>query len=242
MTQNPDDQPGRPRLRAGDSERQQASETLTRAWRQGRITREEFQKRSQESFSATYLDELDALVADLGGLGGLLGPNDASYQVPVAALSTPDELAVRDAWRSEPDDNLPAVRYAPEGSRGSALSVGVMGGVDKAGQWVVAPNHVTIGVMGGTTLDLRDALFISPETTIICIAIMGGVEVIVPPEMDVHVSGIGFMGGFGWDRIDQARPAVAPTAGNPRVQITGLGFMGGVGVTRRERGQPARVD
>lgn len=208
-------------LRAGDAERQQTIEALNQAWRAGQLTRDEFHDRSQQSLTATYTNELDQLVSDLGGV---LAP----YQ--------PTTGTVQDKWQSEHEDLLPVV-LAPEGTTGSALSVGIMGGSERTGKWVVARNHVAIGFWGGATIDLRDAIFTSEETTITCFGVMGGVEVIVPPELEIEINGIGFMGGFGSDGKSQALPELGRTAG-PKVRINGLGFMGGVGITRKRRGEP----
>ncbi|MGI5951358.1 MAG: DUF1707 SHOCT-like domain-containing protein [Brooklawnia sp.] len=222
MNQPSDEWQPRPRLRAGDADRQQAIESLTLAWRAGRLSREEFQDRTERSLAATYSDEVVDLVADIGGL------------VPAPVYE--GEL-VQDSWQSEREDNLP-VRYAAEGERGAAISVGVLGGMDRAGDWVVAPHHTSLAFWGGGTIDLRDAVFTSPETTITCIAVMGGIEVIVPPEMEVRVTGFGLLGGFGWEKVHQARQQRQAPEGAPRVIIQGLGLMGGVEVTRRERGAP----
>lgn len=238
MTETPEQWQPNARLRAGDADRQRAIEALTNAWRAGRLTRDEFQERSQKSLAVTYTDEIDDLTADIGGLSTYPDRGLAPYQ-DATLVPASDKTPVVDSWQSEPDENLP-VKYAPEGSSGSALSVGVMSGMDKVGNWTVAPTHVSIGFWGGTTIDLREAVFTSPETTITCIAVMGGVEVIVPPEMEVRVGGIGFMGGFGWNKLDQARPRRRAPAGNPVVTINGLGFWGGVGITRKERGEPTR--
>ena len=238
MTETPEQWQPNARLRAGDADRQRAIEALTNAWRAGRLTRDEFQERSQKSLAVTYTDEIDDLTADIGGLSTYPDRGLAPYQ-DATLVPASDETPVVDSWQSEPDENLP-VKYAPEGSSGSALSVGVMSGMDKVGNWTVAPTHVSIGFWGGTTIDLREAVFTSSETTITCIAVMGGVEVIVPPEMEVRVGGIGFMGGFGWNKLDQARPRRRAPAGNPVVTINGLGFWGGVGITRKERGEPTR--
>lgn len=238
MTQTPEEWQQGARLRAGDADRQRAIEVMTSAWRAGRLTRDEFQERAQKSFAVTYTHEIDSLIADIGGLSRYHGHDLTPY--PDAALvPASGESPVHDSWQSDRDENLP-VRYAPEGSSGSALSVGVLSGMDKVGNWTVAPTHVSIGFWGGTTIDLRDAVFTSPETTITCIAVMGGVEVIVPPELEVRVSGIGFMGGFGWNKLHQARPQRQAPAGNPVVTINGLGFWGGVGITRKERDEPTR--
>lgn len=238
---DPHDHDDRRRLRAGDADRQETIDALTRAWREGRIDREEFQDRVEDAMSETYLDELAELLEDIGGLPtqsatGYPGPPVEVYN------ANANSIEIRDSWQADDHhENLP-VLYAPEGSRGSGLSVGFMGGMDKTGEWIVAPHHVSIGVMGGTTVDLRDAIFVSPETTITCIGFWGGVEVIVPPEMDVRVTGIGFMGGFGWDKRRYAKPSRTPTPGNPRVTINGLGLMGGVGIVRKARNAPLDDD
>lgn len=229
MSQTPEEWQNQPRLRAGDADRQQAIDALTKAWRDGRISRDEFQERSQTTLNVTFTDELDGLLADVGGLNW--------FDPQTAPAATSGQLEVRDSWKSEHDDDLP-VQWAPEGASGSAITVGFMSGMDRVGQWVVPAHHAAIGFWGGATLDLRDAVFTSPETTITCIGVMGGVEVIVPPEMDVHVTGIGFMGVFGWDKLRYATPTRQPSPDNPRVTINGLGFWGGVGVTRKERGEP----
>ena len=86
-------------------------------------------------------------------------------------------------------------------------------------------------MMGGGELDLREARFEDREAVIRCFAVMGGVNVVVPPDLHVEVTGIGFMGGFGEEGDAEAEPD--PTA--PRVRVTGFALMGGVGVQRKLR-------
>jgi hypothetical protein len=57
---------------------------------------------------------------------------------------------------------------------------------------------------------------------------MGGMNVIVPPGVEVVVRGIGIMGGF--DHREEGR---AGDPGAPRVIVTGFAFWGGVGVERK---------
>lgn len=57
---------------------------------------------------------------------------------------------------------------------------------------------------------------------------MGGVNVVVPPGIEVVVRGIGIMGGF--DHREEGTPA---QPGAPRVVVTGFAFWGGVGVERK---------
>jgi len=236
MSTTADEWPHPARLRAGDAERQRAVEHLTAAWRGGLLTREEFQDRTQQALAATFTDEVDRLTADLGGaslaisegvLGSTTGPGSA-----VARAAGADRLEPR-----SPERHGEVSRYAPPDARGSAVSVGFMSGMDKVGDWTVAPVHVSMAFWGGTTIDLRDAVFASADTTITCIAVMGGIEVIAPPEMEVRVAGIGVMGGFGWAKRTLAR-ASGRAPGGPRVTINGLAFWAGVSITRKERDDP----
>jgi hypothetical protein len=61
-----------------------------------------------------------------------------------------------------------------------------------------------------------------------CVAIMGGMNVVVPPGVEVVVRGIGIMGGF-----DHREEGVPADPGAPRVVVTGFAFWGGVGVERK---------
>jgi hypothetical protein len=79
--------------------------------------------------------------------------------------------------------------------------------------------------MGGVELDLRHARFAADETTITAVAIMGGIDIVVPEHLDVEVDGVGLMGGFGGRRI-------GARSGGPRVRITGFALWGGVEVKR----------
>jgi hypothetical protein len=67
-------------------------------------------------------------------------------------------------------------------------------------------------------------------------AMMGGVEIIVPPELAVDVSGIGVMGGF--EQVSRA--PMHPDPARPLVRVHGLAFMGGVSVETRLPGESER--
>jgi hypothetical protein len=82
--------------------------------------------------------------------------------------------------------------------------------------------------MGGGEIDLREANFADREVVINCVAVMGGMNVIVPPGVEVVVRGIGIMGGF--DHREEGRSG---DPGAPRVIVTGFAFWGGVGVERK---------
>jgi hypothetical protein len=56
---------------------------------------------------------------------------------------------------------------------------------------------------------------------------MGGIEITVPEDIDVDVSGIAFMGGFDHNASGPGEP------GAPRLRVIGFALMGGVDVKRK---------
>jgi hypothetical protein len=110
--------------------------------------------------------------------------------------------------------------------RASAWSVAVMSGLKKTGRWYLAPVHRAVAVMGGGTLDLREAQFTAEVTEIRIRAVMGGFDVIVPPDLPVDVRGFGIMGAV----VDKTAPS-----DRPRVVIRAFALMGGVEVKVRAR-------
>jgi hypothetical protein len=89
-------------------------------------------------------------------------------------------------------------------------------------------------LLGGTKSDLRDALIGSGVTEVKVMACLGGVEVIVPPHVDVECEGIGILGGFGISE----QPPTDPK--RPVVRVSGFALLGGVEVSSRLRGESAK--
>jgi hypothetical protein len=110
--------------------------------------------------------------------------------------------------------------------RGRAIAV--MSGFTRRGPWVPPRLFTCLSFWGGGTIDLREARFLSSEVKIRAFAVMGGVNVIVPEDAEVHVTGTGLMGGFAHGASGGgAKP------GAPRIVVTGFAFWGGVNVERR---------
>jgi hypothetical protein len=131
--------------------------------------------------------------------------------------------------RDLPADAGTSVATRIGGTPGATKSLAVMSGFDRKGNWVVPAHHQAVAIMGGGTLDLRNARFAARETTIRAFAIMGGIEIKVPDDVTVHVDGIGFMGGFSDHAAGDADP------GAPIIRVTGFAFWGGVDVKRSKR-------
>jgi hypothetical protein len=106
-----------------------------------------------------------------------------------------------------------------------------MSGAHRRGRWVPAPIHRVFALMGGAKLDLRDAELLPGITEIRLNVLMGGVSVIVPPDMDVEVDGWAFMGG-----IEERDIHPAPLESQARrLRIYARIVIGGVEVKVRER-------
>ena len=108
--------------------------------------------------------------------------------------------------------DLPAPAASPEpGREGTRWTVSVMSGNDRKGRWRIAARSTVINVMGGSDLDLTDALIDSPETVITVYSIMGGSDIIVPEGVDVQLGGFALMGGT--DVKTRPRRRDAPSSG-----------------------------
>ncbi|MFI0483430.1 DUF1707 domain-containing protein [Actinomadura sp. 9N215] len=201
--------PGPPEMRAGDADRERVAQVLREAAGDGRLTLAELDERLDAVYAAKTYGELEPITRDLPAPGTAMPP------APAAGASGPD-------WSP--------VQGAPTWKTG----VGIMSGFTRAGVWNVPRRFRAFAFWGGGKIDLREARFDEPVTTIRALAIMGGFEVIVPDDITVHVKGLGIMGGFD----NRASGPGAP--GSPTVVVKGLAFWGGVGVKRRRSSRQKR--
>jgi predicted membrane protein len=78
-------------------------------------------------------------------------------------------------------------------SRGN---IAIMGSVEKKHEpWELRSAEYT-AFMGGIDLDIRKARFTQPEITLTLSAIMGGISVILPPDVAVTCNGTSILGGI----------------------------------------------
>lgn len=131
----------------------------------------------------------------------------------------------------------PAPLAASAGAvRQHGFQIAILSGSDRKGSWVPPQKLTTIAVMGGVGLDFREARFGPGVTEVSILAIMGGVDVIVPPGITVETSGFGLMGGF--DSYSQTVASDDPSA--PVLRIRVLACMGGVEVKMMLPGETSR--
>ena len=202
-------------LRASDSDREKVAKLLHDAMAEGRLTLAELDERLQATYAAKTLADLVPLTEDLPVLG---------VQYTIGATGGPQSAA----------SGLPD-RVIGSSSTGPSVSIGIMGGFDRKGPWVVPPVHTAFALMGGGELDLTEARFAEQETIIYAYAIMGGIGIKVPEDVTVHVEGFGLMGGFDHRAAGDAGP------GRPVVRIRGLAIMGGVDVKRPRKPKQKKI-
>lgn len=109
--------------------------------------------------------------------------------------------------------------------RASRWIVSIMGGAGRKGRWRPADELNVVAVMGGSDIDLRGAEVAGPEIVITAVAVMGGVEVIVPEGVEVELNGFDLMGGH-----DEQLADVPTRPGTPLVRVRAFSLMGGVTV------------
>lgn len=209
-----------PDMRASDAERERIAEILREAVAEGRLEMEEFEQRLDATYKARTHGELEPIVRDLPAVGAAVAP-----VAPVAAGQALTGSMAR--W---------ADRVGRPATSGGAFAF--WGGFRRRGHWTVARKFTAFAMWGGGEIDLREANFEDREVVIRCFTIMGGMQVTVPPDLNVEVRGIGVMGGFGENTKDEGVPA----PDSPRVRVTGFALMGGVGVERkRSRAEKQRL-
>lgn len=175
------------------------------------MTVEEFERRIDVAHGASSVDELRHLLRDLPG-GGLPALREASQSV-LAGYSTIGSDQVRE----------------------NGYAVAIFGGTRRTGRWTPARVNTAVAVCGGAELDFREAALGPGVTELRIFAMWGGVEVIVPPGLNVESHGMGIMGGF-----DHAADRSAPDPLAPTLRISGVALMGGVDINVRHPGESSR--
>jgi hypothetical protein len=192
------------------AERERVVQTLSAHFAHDRLTLTEFEQRLERAYNVTAVDQLRSLVADLPAVS----PHG----------DTQGMAAARPAL-------VPSSEVPPRGG-----IFAVMGGHERTGSWIVPRQLKVVVFMGGAEIDLRDARFGPGVTEIEIFAMMGGVNIIVPPGVRVESMGAAFMGGFEL----KAGDATALSPAHPVLRLSGLAIMGGVETETRLPGESAK--
>ena len=187
--------------------RDRGGETLKLHFADDRIEAEEFERRLDGLYGARSLAEIEAVTSDLPAL--------------VKATESAGSSVAR-----------PSI-----GVRARQVVIAMFGGTGRTGTWTPAKTIHALTIMGGMELDFRGARLAPGVTELNVLGVMGGVEIIVPPELRVECDGFGLFGGF--DGISQEGATDDPE--RPTLRIRGLAIMAGVEVTQRLPGETARA-
>ncbi len=189
--------------RPAPERRDQVMELLTQYFTAGRIELEDLERRMEIAARAATHAELETALSGL--------------------RDTP-------ARRVTPAGVGPAP-MGPDRPKGKQASLAFMSGMNRKGRWFPAQRHVGAAFMGGIVLDFREAE-LEPGTTDVSLwVVWGGVNVVVPPDLDVEVEGFAIMGGL---RELSQHPAPLETQ-TRRLRIRARVLMGGVDVKVRAR-------
>jgi len=139
----------------------------------------------------------------------------------------PDHTRGRDEWAPEHADDLV-----------TETAFAILGGAKRTGEWTPPELLHVVAVMGGVELDFRRALLGGGVVEVRIFAVMGGVTITVPRNLELEVTATAILGGV--DQRSRAAtdvnppqtvaPCSAPAADDPRplLLISGVAIMGGI--------------
>jgi hypothetical protein len=194
--------------------RQQAIDALCEHFASDALSVEEFERRVDLAHKAESTEELRRLLQDLPTGDLPIRREDVSPVGPPRAEAT-----------------VPASRVKER-----AVMVAALGGVERKGRWIPARQNFSVAVMGGISLDFREALLPPGETEVWIFTLMGGAEIIVPPGLTVESDGVAILGSF--EHREDVSVREDPNA--PILSIKGFSLMGGVEVSVRYPGESQR--
>ena len=192
--------------------RERVVQDLADHFAQDRLTMPEYERRVELAYRADSTDALRELTRDLAPLVPAQMTQPAPLVAP-AGVST--GLATR-----------------------AKTFFALMSGVVRRGKWTVPARMRAIACMGGIGLDLREAILTASVTDIYVFALMGGVEIIVPPNVRLETDGFAIMGGF----EDQLKDPASGDPNLPLIRVHGLAIMGGVEARVADSGEKTEPD
>ena len=201
--------PDRALVRRAQETRERVIARLSEHFAHDALDVDEFERRVTVAQTTDDPAVIEALLGDLADVGG---PASVPAVVPTVV---PAML---------PDDRDRDTLYA------------IFGGIDRQGTWTVPRQMKIVAVFGGAHLDLREARFPPGVVDIEVTAVMGGINIVVPPGLAVQMHGSAIMGGF----ADINRAPANPDPEAPLLRVRGMTMMGGVNVEMRLPGESER--
>ncbi len=123
--------------------------------------------------------------------------------------------------------NPAAYPLAPEASRGGVVAF--LSSTEREGQWELPRHFRALAVLGNVELDLRDAVIGIGVSVIEAVAVMGNIEITVPPDIGVESDGDSLLGSFVVKY--KGRVTAAAATGLRTVRITGTAYASSVEIS-----------
>lgn len=197
--------PERVALRAA---REHTIQRLSEAFAGDVLTLEAFENRVDQAFACRTRSDFEALVRDLG-----------------------PTLEQRALMRVEAD-----LAPSPEPSAQpniQRVALSVLGNVERRGRFVLPRLGRALAVLGNVELDLREIAFPAGVTELRVSAVLGNVEIVVPPNLAVETDGSGILGSFA---TVSRMPLEA--GDEPVLRIRGNAVLGNVEIRTLPRTEP----
>jgi cell wall-active antibiotic response 4TMS protein YvqF len=99
-----------------------------------------------------------------------------------------------------------------------------LGGLRRSGRLALRPSTTFVAVIGGVDLDLTDATLPPQGARLTKVSLVGGVSIVVPPDVRVELRGFSLVGGRNVERVRDT-PADARV-----LRIDAWSLVGGVSV------------
>ncbi len=109
----------------------------------------------------------------------------------------------------------------------------ILGSTEQGGTWTGARRIRAASILGSTVIDFRNARLPAGVVDLEVSALLGSVEIIVPPDLAVEMHGSGILGSF--EAVNRA-PA-SPDEERPTLRIHGVAALGSVEVITRLSGE-----
>lgn len=182
--------------------REQVLEQLSDAFAKDELGLDEFEARVDGAYQAATEEGLQALVKDLA---------PAPFAAPTSSGAT--------------------TALAVPGERVRRVSA-VLGNVERRGRFRVSSGDRVLSVMGNVELDLRDALFPDGLTVLHVRAVLGNIEITVPPTLPVECEGTGILASF----AELNRMPAEGSHNGAVLRIVGSAVLGNVEIRTLPRG------
>jgi len=191
-----------------DDLRKEVINLLKKAYADGRIIVETLERRLNEAAAAQDKESLMALVADIPA------PEEKPSGNRSSSASTGNSS---DPWRTN--------RRVP---RENQSFFSILGSSNRNGRWQPAKSLSCFTILGSIRLDFRDAEFPEDGVKINTGCILGSLDIIVPPGINIDLSGLPLLGHFD-NKAEYGNPEA------PTITIRGIAVLGGVEVKQKEK-------